>query len=158
MKEWTTERVQQCFKELGFEFPSNEEEEKAFNEKFKDYPYKFSGSTIDPYKLLNDMKKEELIEKIEKLKFEKTVFAKGLIHNAAIDQAIVTIKKFTMYDENQQLNTSDNIEPLQSTDWNALRAKYFLECVTLVIEGECVRSEVNMAPHDLFEWFKKNCV
>lgn len=52
-KEWTQERVQKAFEELGFEMPETEEQLKAFNEKFKDYPHKLTGNEIDPLEILN---------------------------------------------------------------------------------------------------------
>ena len=46
----------------------------------------------------------------------------------------------------------------QVTDWDKLRARFFLECVDPIeppIFG-CLMGKLNMAPHDMFEWFKKN--
>ena len=53
MKEWTQERVQKAFEELGFEMPETEEQLKAFDEKFKDYPHKLTGKEIDPMEIIN---------------------------------------------------------------------------------------------------------
>ena len=53
---WTRERVQKCFDELGFEFPQNDEQLEAFNEKFKDYPHKLTGNEVDPIKIINSIK------------------------------------------------------------------------------------------------------
>lgn len=44
------------FKELGFEFPRNEEELKLYEEKFKDFPYKLEGSKIDVNEILKKIK------------------------------------------------------------------------------------------------------
>lgn len=52
MKKWTQKRVQKAFKELGFDFPKTQEELKAFDEKFKDYPHKLTGKEIDPQEIL----------------------------------------------------------------------------------------------------------
>ena len=49
-------QVKKAFKELGFEFPKNEVELKAFDDKFKDYPYKLSGKEIDPLKIIIECK------------------------------------------------------------------------------------------------------
>lgn len=57
--EWTQERVQKAFYELGFDFPETPDELKAFDEKFKDYPYKADATKIDPLKILNDIKNED---------------------------------------------------------------------------------------------------
>lgn len=56
MKEWTQKRVQKAFKELGFDFPQTEAQLKAWDEKFKDYPYKLTGKEIDPMEILNSTK------------------------------------------------------------------------------------------------------
>jgi len=50
-KKWTQKEVREAFSKLGFEFPENEEQLKAFNEKFKNYPYKLNAS-IDPIKII----------------------------------------------------------------------------------------------------------
>ncbi|WP_421809049.1 hypothetical protein [Flagellimonas sp.] len=47
--------VKKRFKELGFEFPATEEELKAFNDKFKDYPYKLNENNVDPLKIINSI-------------------------------------------------------------------------------------------------------
>ena len=40
-------------------------------------------------------------------------------------------------------------------DWNALRTKYFAECtINDSVDGQKVR--IDYAPHDFFEWFKRN--
>ena len=44
------------FKELGFEFPRNEEELKQYEEKFKDFPYKLEGVKIDADKIMKQIK------------------------------------------------------------------------------------------------------
>ena len=42
-------QARQAFRELGFDgFPENEEQLTAWNEKFKDYPYKLTGKEINP--------------------------------------------------------------------------------------------------------------
>ncbi len=56
-KEWSQERVQKCFDELGFVFPKTEEQLKAMDEKFKDYPHKTDENRIDPIKILNSIDK-----------------------------------------------------------------------------------------------------
>ena len=39
-------------------------------------------------------------------------------------------------------------------DWAALREKFFKECTSKdSIDG--VKVKIDIAPHDLFEWFKK---
>lgn len=55
-QDWSQLKIQQKFDELGFDFPTNKEELKAFNEKFRDYPYKLSGSKVDPVKIINSTK------------------------------------------------------------------------------------------------------
>ena len=59
-EEWTQKRVQKAFKELGFEMPETEEQLKAFNEKFKDYPHKLTGREIDPEGIWNSLKQESI--------------------------------------------------------------------------------------------------
>jgi len=46
------------FKELGFDFPKNEKQLKAFDEKFKDYPFKLSEEKINPHKILDSVKED----------------------------------------------------------------------------------------------------
>lgn len=41
---------------------------------------------------------------------------------------------------------------LTELEWQSLRDKFFLECVG-EIDGKIV---VDMAPHNVFEWFKKH--
>ncbi len=53
---WTQEKVQKAFSELGFDFPENEEQLRAFDEKFKNYPYKLNGAMIDPHKIMKECK------------------------------------------------------------------------------------------------------
>lgn len=55
-EEWTQERVEKSFQELGFTFPKTDEQLKAFDEKFKDYPYKNSDKKIDVSKIINEIK------------------------------------------------------------------------------------------------------
>lgn len=54
--EWTQDRVRKAMDELGFDFPETEEQLKAFDEKFKDYPHKLTGNEIDPHEILNKIK------------------------------------------------------------------------------------------------------
>ena len=53
---WNQQRVQKCFDELGFDFPKTEEQLKAFDEKFKDYPHQLTGKEIDPLKIIRECK------------------------------------------------------------------------------------------------------
>ena len=53
-EEERTKQVQQAFQELGFEWPSTEEELELYEAKFKGYPHKLKGDEIDPEKILND--------------------------------------------------------------------------------------------------------
>lgn len=55
---WNQERTERCFKELGFELPTNEDELNRFNEKFKDFPHQLTGKSIDPQKILDRIKSE----------------------------------------------------------------------------------------------------
>lgn len=42
-------------------------------------------------------------------------------------------------------------------DWEILREKYFKECTyTPEFWSEVGLKKINLAPHDLFEWFRKN--
>lgn len=41
-------------------------------------------------------------------------------------------------------------------DWDKLRKRYFQECVTTMMGAGHKQQCVNLAPHDLFEWFKRN--
>lgn len=57
--EWSNNRIErskqvrQAFKELGFDgLPETEEQLKAFDEKFKDYPYECDSSKIDINKII----------------------------------------------------------------------------------------------------------
>jgi hypothetical protein len=47
-------------------------------------------------------------------------------------------------------------------DWNKLREEYFNECTYRQFPIEKNSVKINMAPHDLFEWFKSkvdsNCL
>ena len=48
---------------------------------------------------------------------------------------------------------------MKETDWTKLREQYFRDCThrpmpTSTNTGGTLK--INMAPHDLFEWFKKN--
>lgn len=59
-EKWSQEKVQKAFEELGFDdFPLNQEELDAFNEKFKGYPHELDSSMIDPQKIIDDVKAEE---------------------------------------------------------------------------------------------------
>ncbi len=40
-----------------------------------------------------------------------------------------------------------------SIDWNQLREKYFQECVDIMPDNTV---KLNLGPHDLFEWFRRN--
>jgi hypothetical protein len=60
---------------------------------------------------------------------------------------------------------SHEYNDLPTIDWKELREKYFKECVImkdrpiineLGIGGWEKKPVVNYAPHDLFEWFKRN--
>lgn len=59
-------------------------------------------------------------------------------------------------------NTSDNQQghaPLAGVspriiDWKEMRNNFFNECTTETPREESGK-KVNMAPHDLFEWFKR---
>lgn len=53
--EWTQDRVRKAMDELGFQFPETEEQLKAFDEKFKDYPHRLTGNEIDPLTILNSI-------------------------------------------------------------------------------------------------------
>ena len=55
-KEELQKQVEKCIQELGFEVPSNEKELKAWDEKFKDYPYQLKSKDIDPHKILDTIK------------------------------------------------------------------------------------------------------
>ena len=55
---WTQKYVQQKFDELGFDFPNNEEQLRAFNEKFRNYPHKLTGREIDPIKIIESIKNQ----------------------------------------------------------------------------------------------------
>ena len=51
-------QVTQAFKELGFdEFPETPEQLKAFDEKFKDFPYLLDSKKIDVRKIINQSRK-----------------------------------------------------------------------------------------------------
>jgi hypothetical protein len=41
-----------------------------------------------------------------------------------------------------------------SIDWAELRNNFFNECTTETPRGG-IGKKINMAPHDLFEWFKR---
>jgi hypothetical protein len=68
---------------------------------------------------------------------------------------------------NWQAKKEDNKEPLYSIEaeksegvnWNQLRDKFFKECTDIEQfdqrGGLAERRIINIAPHDLFEWFKK---
>lgn len=60
-------------------------------------------------------------------------------------------KKLTMYDENTETTASDSPRII---DWKELRNNFFNECTTETHREESGK-KVNMAPHDLFEWFKR---
>lgn len=55
-QDWSQYKVQQKFKELGFDFPTNDEQLEQFNEKFRNYPYKLDAKKIDPIKIINSIK------------------------------------------------------------------------------------------------------
>ena len=44
---------------------------------------------------------------------------------------------------------------MNEKDWKELRVKYFDECVNIYTAPGIYKIQVNLAPHDLFEWFKK---
>lgn len=52
INKWTQEYTKKAFKELGFEFPTNEKQLKEFEEKFKDYPYRLENKKIDIDKII----------------------------------------------------------------------------------------------------------
>lgn len=52
----TREEIENKFNELGFEWPSNEDELKRFNEAFKDYPNQNDGMKVDPIKIIKNNK------------------------------------------------------------------------------------------------------
>jgi len=53
-------QVKAIFKELGFEFPQNTEQLKAWDNAFKDYPIQVDEKCIDPKKILRDIKAEKV--------------------------------------------------------------------------------------------------
>lgn len=65
---------------------------------------------------------------------------------------------YEMLDE-QKLNLSGigSKRPTEnSIDWKSLRQRFFKECTTET-PRENEMKKVNVAPHDLFEWFKAAC-
>lgn len=51
-------------------------------------------------------------------------------------------------------DVAKDISKLFDTDWKSLRNKFFKECTQKdTVDGQKVR--IDYAPHDLFEWFKK---
>ena len=72
MIKWTKEFTNKCIEELGFDMPSNEEELKLWNNKFKDYPYELTGEELDPNKIwdgvlypyADELEKEQMKEDI----------------------------------------------------------------------------------------------
>ena len=51
-KKWTQKEVQKAFSQLGFEIPENDEQLRAYNKKFKNYPYKLKDNRLDPIKII----------------------------------------------------------------------------------------------------------
>lgn len=44
---------------------------------------------------------------------------------------------------------------LEGIDWKELRKKFFAECTDNFEKDNVKYPVINLAPHDLFEWFKK---
>lgn len=85
--------VQKKFKELGFEWPSNEKELLEFDKKFADYPHKLDSKKVNPFKILADLgfdaqKEADFgLEYVERIKEKSTLmrFGRYLIMNGLVN-------------------------------------------------------------------------
>ena len=94
---------------------------------------------------------EELRKELEKIQFECSDPYADTRTNEDLHSSLLKINNIVDGLLEQKLSK-------QVTDWDKLRARFFLECVDPIeppIFG-CLMGKLNMAPHDMFEWFKKN--
>ena len=82
--------------------------------------------------------------------YKKILVIKGVLAEKCELHPALYDELSDLLDDIRILNDAKTSALKNGVDWKTLREKYFNECVEKINS----KLKVNMAPHDLFEWFK----
>lgn len=89
-----TEKIKKYFGSMGLNFPENDNELDAFNKTHKGYEYSLKEELIDPYKILDNLKKENPLKiKVNNTDYHKrTVLAAEIVYQLKDDTSLGHLK------------------------------------------------------------------